>query len=233
MTDLPLFDLLRVSLWFVAGLIALSFSIGSTRIWTSISTGFFLVFISEGYLVAPWVEHATLMALHSVAGTVAALVITHGVMEYYVFSRTLEVHGSKAAVYAGVAGVLLGSVAFMFINPSPTPDVVHHVRVVENTCWTFLAVINLDLLRKIYAQVKDTPIGPGFLALGAVFSLIFLWRGAMLYLQVYGWEPSPQGSANVEYLVRVTIASNVNRFASMLSSIGAGATFLWLARALR
>ncbi len=240
MNHLDVFDLVRVGLWFVAGVIALYFSVGNARIWTSISTGFFLVFISEGYLVSPWVQHPSLMALHSVAGTVAALVITHGFMEYYVFSRTLESAGSKLSVYAMVAGVIAVSVLFIFINPSPSVGVVHHIRVVENARWTFLVVINLDLLRKIHLQVKDTPIGPGFVAFGVVFFLIFLWRGSMLYLQVYGWDAEGQSMgtaagnlAAADYPFRVGLATNVNRFASMLSSVSVGATFLYLARALR
>lgn len=240
MNHFDVFDLVRVSLWFVAGVIALYFSIGSARIWTSISTGFFLVFISEGYLVSPWVQHPSLMALHSVAGTVAVLVITHGFMEYYVFSRTLEAGGSKWAVYAMVAAVLAASVIFIFINPTPASGVVHHIRVVENACWTFLVVINLDLLRKIHLQVRETPIGPGFVAFGVVFLLIFLWRGSMLYLQVYGWDEEGQalGAAGgnlaaSDFPFRVGLAANVNRFASMLSSVSVGATFLYLARAMR
>lgn len=226
--QLDVFDVVRVSLWFIAGLISLYFSVGNARIWTSISTGFFLVFVSEGYLLAPWVAHPALMALHSVVGTVAVLVITHGFMEYYVFSRTLESGGSKAQVYLAVAGVVLASAAFIFINPAPTDAVVHHIRVVENACWVFLVVINLDLLRKIHGAVKDTPIGPGFVAFGVVFFFIFLWRGSALYLQVYGWDEH-----TTEYPFRVGLSLNVNRFASMLSSISLGGTFLYLARLMR
>lgn len=226
--QLDVFDVMRVSLWFIAGLISLYFSVGNARIWTSISTGFFLVFVSEGYLLAPWVAHPALMALHSVVGTMAVLVITHGFMEYYVFSRTLESGGSKAQVYLAVAGVVLASAAFIFINPAPTDAVVHHIRVVENACWVFLVVINLDLLRKIHGAVKDTPIGPGFVAFGAVFFFIFLWRGSALYLQVYGWDAN-----TTEYPIRVALSTNVNRFASMLSSISLGGTFLYLARLMR
>ena len=132
--QLDVFDVLRVSLWFIAGLISLSFSVGNARIWTSISTGFFLVFISEGYLLAPWVQHPALLALHSVVGTVAVLVITHGFMEYYVFSRTFEAGGAKATVYLGTAAVIVASAIFIFINPVPGPAVVKEIRVVENAC---------------------------------------------------------------------------------------------------
>lgn len=228
---LDVFDVIRVGLWFIAGVISLYFSIGNARIWTSISTGFFLVFISEGYLVAPWVQHPTLMAAHSVFGTIAVLIITHGFMEYYVFARTLETGGAKWEVYALTAGVLLASLVFIFINPEPSAAVVRNIRIVENACWVFLVVINLDLLRKIHLQVKDTPIGPAFMAFGVVFLLIFLWRGSTLYLQVYGWDADAAAAGAFPF--RVGLATNVNRFASMLSSVTVGGTFLYLARAMR
>ena len=69
---------IQVGLWFLAGLISLYFSIGSARIWTSISTGFFLVFLSEGYLLAPWVEDPRLKGIHLIVGTIAIMVMTYG-----------------------------------------------------------------------------------------------------------------------------------------------------------
>jgi hypothetical protein len=233
-------DVVRVGLWLLAGLISLYFSVGTARIWTSISTGFFLVFISEAYLVAPWVQNGTVMAMHSVVGTIAVLVITHGFMEYYVFSRTLEATGEKWVVYAAVAGVLLASLLFILANVVPGPATIRHIRMVENTTWVMLVVINIDLLRKIHAQVGDTPIGPGFLGFIVVFVCIFLWRGSMLYLQVYGLDPDGQllgatagGLRAVDYPFRVALSTNVNTFASVLSSLSVGAVFVYLARAMR
>ncbi|MDP1830140.1 MAG: hypothetical protein Q8L48_43150 [Archangium sp.] len=237
MAQVDVFDVMRVGLWFIAGLISLYFSVGSARIWTSISTGFFLVFISEGYLLAPWESNQALMAVHSVVGTIAVLVITHGFMEYYVFARTLESGGAKWEVYALTAGVLVASMVFLAINPTPTATVVRHIRIVENACWVFLVVINLDLLRKIHVQVRDTPIGPAFRGFGAVFFLIFLWRGSVLYLQAYGWDADAASAGIVtdaaQFPFRVGLATNVNRFASLLSSVTMGGTFLFLARAMR
>ena len=238
MDHVDAFDVVRVSLWLVAGLISLFFSVGNARIWTSISTGFFLVFISEGYLVAPWVQHPSLIALHSVVGTIAVLVITHGFMEYYVFSRTLETGGAKWEVYALTAAVLAASVLFIFINPVPSTAAIRHIRIIENACWVFLVLINLDLLRKIHQQVRDTPIGPGFVAFGVVFFCVFLWRGSMLYLQVYGWDEDatalgPVAGNAAGYPFRVGLSENVNRFASVLSSLTVGGTFLYLARLMR
>jgi len=239
MEQITTIDAVRVGLWFIAGLVSLYFSIGSARIWTSISTGFLLVFVSEGYLVAPWVSDTTLMALHSVIGTMAALVITHGFMEYYVFSRTLETGGRKRDVYLVTAAVIAGSIAFILINPAPSLASVRHIRMIENTCWTFFAVINIDMIRKVYLQVRESPIAPGFIGFGAVFALIFLWRGSMLYLQVYGWDSDAPsfvaqgGTLAVAVPVRVVIAHACNGLSSILSAVAAGGTFIWLARAMR
>jgi hypothetical protein len=235
------FDVARVGLWLVAGMISLYFSLGNSRIWTSISTGFFLVFVSEGYLIAPWVQHGTVMAMHSVVGTIAVLVITHGFMEYYVFSRTLEATGEKWTVYAAVAGVLAASLLFILGNVVPDATVVRQIRIVENATWVMLVIINIDLLRKIYAQVRETPIAPGFLGFIVVFVCVFLWRGSMLYLQVYGFDPEAQLSGHhlphaldaSDYPFRVALSTYVNHIASVLASLSVGGVFLYLARAMR
>lgn len=237
---MSLLDGARVSLWLLAGLISLFFSLGNARIWTSISTGFFLVFISEAYLVAPWGRHGTIMAMHSVVGIVAVLIITFGFMEYYVFSRTLEAPGGKWVVYATTLGVLLAAAIFLASNAVPGPAVVRNVRLVENAIWTATALINIDLLRRIHRQVKDTPIAPGFLGFIAAFLCIVLWRGAQLYLQVYnldeeartlGLGPDGLGAGQVPF--RVTLSAYTHRAASMLSSITVGGVFVYLVRALR
>lgn len=234
------FDVARVLLWLLAGIISLYFSLGNARIWTSISTGFFLVFISEGYLVAPWVQHGTVMAMHSVVGIVAVLTITFGFMEYYVFTRTLEASGEKWIVYLTTALVLLGALGFLLLNVAPRPEAVRNIRIIENAIWVATALINIDLLRKIHHQVKETPIGPGFLGFIVVFVCVLFWRGSMLYLQVYSFDEEARsiGLASAEldprrFPFRVTLSSYTNRVASVLSSLSVGGIFVYLARALR
>ena len=150
-------DAIRLALWLVAGAISLYFSVGSARIWTSISTGFLLVFVSEAYVAYPSAD-PRISAIHSVVGTIAILAMTHGLQEYYVFSRTLDVGGQKRWVYLAVAATLLASIAFLFINPTPSDTTVRNIRMVENATWVFLTVINLDMVRKIYVQVRDSPV---------------------------------------------------------------------------
>lgn len=240
MADIGAFEALQLIFWFIAGIISLYFSIGNARIWTSISTGFFLVFISEGYLVAPWIEDPRLAAIHSIVGTIAIMVLTHGFQEYYVFSRTLESGGRKSVVYLTTAGVILASMAFLWINPAPPPAVLRHIRVIANANWVFLALINLDMIRKIIRQLKGSRIARGFVAFAAVFALIFLWRGSELYLQVYAWDAewmdvarSLGASVEPAQLARVELSLAVHRVAGFLSSLAVGGTFLYLFRLLR
>lgn len=232
---------LQVGLWFLAGAVALYFSVGSARIWTSISTGFFLLFVSQAYLLAPVAGNLRLEALHAILGTISIMVLTFGFQEYYVFSRTLEAGGGKAVVPLVTAGVVLASVAFLYANPVPTPAVVRHVTIVENANWTFLALINLDMIRKIWLQVRDSEISRGFLAFGAVFVLLFLWKGSELYLQVYGWDPAfsrvvgraAGAVAAPGDALRVPLSTLVHEGAATLSAVAVGGTFAYLFRLLR
>ena len=233
-------DAVRVALWLVAGAISLYFSLGSSRIWTSIAMGFLLVFVSEAYFLYPS-EYPMISAMHSVVGTIAILTMTHGLQEYYVFSRTLEAGGQRRWVYLAVLGTVAVSVGFLLVNPDPGDSTVRNIRMVENATWTFLAVINIDMIRKIHLQVRDTPVAPGFVAFAVTFALIFLWRGSALYLDVYGWDPAWEHIARDagitldldRYPGRVTIARVTQQTAGILSSVAASGSFLYVLKLMR
>ena len=240
MANLTFFDIVPLAVWLLASIISLYFSIGNARIWTSISTGFFLIFVNQAYLVAPWVNTPRLAALHSIVGTVAVMVLTHGFQEYYVFSRTLEATGRKSVIFIMTAAVILASAGFLVANPTPSPAVLRHIRLIENSNWVFLSLINLDMIRKILIQVKGTDIARGFIAFSFVFVSIFIWRGSELYLQVYGWDTqwlsalathgAQMSSAD---LARIAFSLEVHRVAELTSSISVAATFLYLFKLLR
>jgi hypothetical protein len=241
MADGNTIDLIQVILWFLAGGISFYFSIGNARVWTSISTGFFLIFISQAYLLAPWADYPQLAAIHYIVGTLAIMVMTHGFQEYYVFSRTLEVGGSKLAVYLGCLVVIVCSAVFVYGNPEPQYTVLRNIKMIENTSWVFLSIINIDMIRKIYLQVKDSVISKGFIAFGLVFVLIFLWKGAELYLQVYCWDNDwvifarNVGVADTSafFADRVSFSLLVSQLSGLLSSLAVGGTFIYLYRLLR
>ena len=225
-------SIIHIVFWLIAGLASFSFSVGNARVWTSICVGFVLILLAEVIPTAlpllPGLQLPQVQALGYISGTVAIMVITHGFQEYYMFSRTLEVEGKKLHVYLGVLAVLIASMIFILINPTPTSQTLRNINIVENSCWVFLSVINIDMIRKIYHAVQDTPISRGFVAFTFVFGFIFLWKGAALYIQVYDLE------SFTELLpVRYTVSTYVSEIGNLLTSISVGGTFFVLARLLR
>ena len=187
--NMELLQIVQVLFWLLAGVVSFYFSLGNARVWTSISVGFFLVLIGEMIPQAmpylPGAEIPQVEAMGLIIGTISIMVMTHGFQEYYVFSRTLELEGNKSHVYLGTMTVIVASLVFVLYNTTPYYDPMRTVKVVSLTNWVFLSLINIDMIRKIYVNVKDSPISKGFLAFIAVFAFIFLWKGSELYIRVY------------------------------------------------
>lgn len=242
LTQLQPFDIIQIIFWGLAGVISFQFSIGNARVWTSISIGFFLIFLSQAYGINPWINYQKLSAFHSIIGTVAIMMITHGFLEYYVFCRTFEITGNKLIVYVIVLVILACSGGFLYINPTPSPNVLRNIRMVENAIWVFLSFMNLELIRKIYIAIKDSAISKGFVAFAIVFACILLWKGSELYLQVFQWDKDWQDiiammseeSTDIDlYPFRVAYSEAVNRYAGMLSGFSVGGTFIYIYRLLK
>src|SRR6185369_11951866 len=155
-------DLVQVIFWGVAGAISFYFSIGNARVWTSISIGFFLIFLSQAYGINPWGQYQKLTAFHYIVGVVAIMIITHGFLEYYVFCRTFEISGNKLVVYFGTLAFLLLSSLFLVLNPVPSPNTIRNFKMVENAIWVILCIMNLEVVRKIYTAIKGSDISRGF-----------------------------------------------------------------------
>jgi hypothetical protein len=241
-TQINTFDLIGVILWGLAGAVSFYFSIGNARVWTSISIGFFLIFLGQSYAINPWVHYYKLSAFHNIVGTVAIVIITHGFLEYYVFCRTFEISGKKVAVYFFTLLILAAGGIFLYINPTPSPNTIRNFKIVENSIWVFLSIMNLELIRKIYIAIKDSPISRAFIAFGIVFFLIFLWKGSELYLQIFQWDRDWQDIITVmsdevsdigNYAGRVNFSMLVNKYAGFLSSLSVGGTFIYLYRLLK
>jgi hypothetical protein len=242
LTQMNPFDLVQVVFWGLAGAISFYFSIGNARVWTSISIGFFLIFLSQAYGINPWGHYQKLTAFHYIVGTVAIMTITHGFLEYYVFCRTFEISGNKLIVYLSTVMILVAAAAFLFINPTPSPNTIRNFKMVENAIWVFLCVMNLEIVRKIYAAIKDSDISKGFIAFGVVFLCIFVWRGADLYLQIFQWDKDWQDIISLmteettdieEYIGRVTVAQEVTRYAGLLSGFSVGGAFTYMYKLLK
>jgi hypothetical protein len=242
LTQMNPFDLVQVVFWGLAGAISFYFSIGNARVWTSISIGFFLIFLSQAYGINPWGHYQKLTAFHYIVGTVAIMTITHGFLEYYVFCRTFEISGNKLIVYLSTLAILALSAFFLIINPTPSPNTIRNIKMVENAIWVFLCVMNVELIRKIYSAIKDSDISKGFIAFGIVFLCIFLWRGSDLYLQIFQWDKDWQDIISLmteetsdieEYIGRVQFSQEVNRYAGVLSGISVGAAFTYMYKLLK
>lgn len=242
LTQMNPFDLVQVIFWGLAGAISFYFSIGNARVWTSISIGFFLIFLSQAYGINPWGHYQKLTAFHYIVGTVAIMTITHGFLEYYVFCRTFEISGNKLIVYLSTLGILGVSALFLMVNPTPSPNTIRNIKMVENAIWVFLCVMNVELIRKIYSAIKDSDISKGFIAFGIVFLCIFLWRGSDLYLQIFQWDQDWQDIISLmteetsdieEFMGRVEFSREISRYAGVLSGISVGAAFTYMYKLLK
>ncbi len=229
---MEMFHVVLAVFWVIAGCVSFYFSIGNARVWTSIAVGFFLILLGEiipGALpFLPGLNNPYVLAMGHIIGTISILVMSHGFQEYYVFTRTLDFEGNKAAVYFAVAGVVAASLVFLMINPEPNAEVRRVIRIVENTNWVFLSLINIDLIRKIYTNIKDTPISNGFVAFIAVFACIFLWKGSQLYIDVFSLEQIKDS-----YPIRYEISFWCKNVGNFLASVTVGGTFLYLGKLLR
>lgn len=225
-------DTIPALFWVLAGIVSFYFSLGNARVWTSIAVGFFLVLIGEVIPHAvpflPGSDMPQVAAMAHIIGTIAIMAMSHGFQEYYVFSRTLELEGSKLNVYLGTLVVIAGSLVFILVNPGPSEETVNLIRLVGLTNWVFLSLINIDLIRKIYVNVKDTPISKGFIGFMAVFCCIFLWKGSELYIQIYDLE-----SLSEAYPFRYNLSVMVGNIGNLLASVSVGGTFIYLFRILR
>ncbi len=229
---MEMFQVVLAIFWLIAGCVSFYFSIGNARVWTSIAVGFFLILLGEiipGALpFLPGLGNPYILAMGHIIGTISILVMSHGFQEYYVFTRTLDFEGSKLHVYLVVIAVIAASLVFLLINPEPGEEVRRVIRIVENTSWVFLSLINIDLIRKIYSNIKDTPISNGFVAFMVVFACIFLWKGSQLYIDVYNLDQIKDA-----FPIRYEISFWCKNLGNFFASIAVGSTFLYLGKLLR
>ncbi len=242
LTQLNSFDLIQVIFWGLAGAVSFYFSLGNARVWTSISIGFFLIFLGQAYAINPFAHFYKLTAFHYIIGTLAIMLITHGFLEYYVFCKTFEISGKKLYVYLATIGILAASGLFLLVNPTPSPNTIRNIKMIENAIWVFLCVMNLEIIRKIYEAIRDSTISKGFIAFAVVFFCIFLWKGSELYLQVFQWDRDWQDIIAVmseetsdidNFPLRVQLSQAVNRYAGLMSGLSVGGTFMYIYRLLR
>lgn len=234
--------LFTVFCWLIAASISLYFSMNNSRIWTSIGIGFFLLFWSQSFQLNPWHETFTVMiAIHFTIGTISILLVSHGIQEYYLFTRTLEITGAKKTIYLGTLLIILCSILVISLNPKPSLYVLRNYRMMNNTVWFFLCILNIYYIAKIYMEMKDSPIAKGIICLGLVFVFALIWKGSGMYLNMYMWDKSwldiiefTGGSTDIkEHMGKVSFARSLFKTFNFVTSISVAGTFAYLFKLLR
>lgn len=236
-------DLVLVFFWFIAAVVSFYFSYGNARLWTSISIGFFLIFWSQAYLLNPYVSsYFKVTAVHTIIGVVSILLISHGFQEYFVFTQTLDITGTKRTIYLVTICTILLGIVFVYLNPKPNLFVLRNYRMAENAVWLLLSMVNIFLVIKIFNEIKGSPIANGILSFALVFFFIVLWKGSDLYLQIYQLDATWQTLVE-EYdfaiksegldSVMVKIATKMSSIGALFSGLSVVGTFAYLFRQLR
>jgi hypothetical protein len=240
--DVDAFTIIQTFCWFIAAVISFYFSMDNARIWTSIAIGFFLVFWSVAYQLNPYAQsYYKLTAIHYTIGTIAILLISHGFQEYFIFTRTLEITGSKRTIYLAALGLVVASSVFIVLNPKPSIYVLRNYKMMNQTVWFFLSCINIYTIYKIYRELKDSPIASGILSFALVFFFALIWKGSSLYLTLYQWDKewldiiefTGETTDVAQYAAQVELAHFLNRAGVLLSGLSVGGTFVYLFRLLR
>lgn len=236
-------DVVLVFFWFVAAVMSFYFSYGNARLWTSISVGFFLIFWSQAYLLNPYAStYFRVTAVHNIIGAVSIMLISHGFQEYFVFTRTLEITGSKLTVYLTAIGAITVGILVVSLNPKPSLFVLRNYKMMENIVWFFLSIVNIYVVLNIYKKIKDSPVANGIICFALVFFFIVLWKGSEMYLQIYQWDPAWQNlveeydldiGAYAKDDMLVSFATMVNSTCAMLSGLSVAGTFAYLFRLMR
>lgn len=234
--------IILVAAWLVAGVVSLYFTINNSRIWTSVSVGFFLLVWAQSFQINPWAEmFPSLVAIHYTVGTIAIIVVSYGIQEYYFFTRTLEVSGQKNRIYYATAALIGCASLMIVVNPEPTQFVLRNYRLANNIVWVLLCLVNIVTVARIYREIDSSPIAKGILGLGIVFLFSLIWKGSSLYLIMYQWDKDwmmiakAAGVASLlpdiaSHTYRIEFAKSVFRSFNILTSMSVMASFLYLLR---
>jgi hypothetical protein len=181
-------------------------------------------------------------AVHTIIGAVSILLISHGFQEYFVFTQTLDITGTKKTIYLVTIGLIILGTIFVFINPKTNLFVLRNYRMAENAVWMLLSIVNIFLVFKIYNEIKGSPIANGIVCFALVFFFIVMWKGSELYLQIYqldtNWmtlaeefdfDISSEGMDSIP----AKIATQMSSVGATLSGLSVVGTFAYLFRLLR
>lgn len=233
--------IIQAIFWGISGIICLMFSLNNSRLWTSISSGFFLIMISEGYRLNPYTYYYKLAALHYAISTLAIIVITYGFLEYFIFCRTLEITGKKRNVYLTVLLAIIFSGSILFFSPEPSQQILRNIKMVDNAIWVFLSLFIIYLTWRSYEIIKGSDIAYGILMLTVSFVLILVWRVSELYLQIFLLDNFWQDiialtDENSNLFFHPQLGQNlniVNAVSGILASVSVGGAFAYTYKKMR
>lgn len=237
-------NVILVVAWLVAGLVSLYFSVYNSRIWTSVSIGFFLLVWAQSFQINPWADmFPLLVAIHYTVGTIAIIIVSYGIQEYYFFTRTLEVSGAKTHIYLGAAALVGFASLAIAVNPEPTQFVLRNYRLANNIVWVMLCLVNIITVTRIYRELEGSPVAKGILGLGLVFLFSLIWKGSSLYLIMYQWDKDwmmiakTVGAAGLlpdiaSHVYRIEFAKTMFKTFNILTSISVMGSFAYLLRVM-
>jgi hypothetical protein len=182
-----------------------------------------------------------MIAIHFTIGTISILMVSHGIQEYYLFTRTLEITGSKKTIYLGTLLMILVAILLISLNPKPSLYVLRNYRMMNNIVWTFLCILNLYYVVKIYMEMKDSPIANGIVCLGLVFVFALIWKASGMYLMMYQWDKAWMDiieftgeSTDIKlHMAKVETARWLFKTFNVLTSFSVAGTFMYLFKLLR
>ncbi len=239
---IDIYSIITLFCWFFATVVSFFFSLNSARIWTSISVGFFLLFICQFWQLNPWYETINiLVAIQHAAGAISVILISIGIYEYFLFTRTLEIADSKKTIYIGTAFIILTSILIIAMNPKPSLYVTRNIHLMSSTVWFYLCLINILTVIKIYTAMKGSPISKGILSFGLFFVFALVWKGTDLYLMIYQWDESWLDITKISSLStdislhssRVKIADMILKTFNFLTGLSVAGSLAYLYRLLR
>lgn len=231
-------DLVSTAFLLIATISGLLISIERARFWRAISTGFFLLFCSQVWVLTPYASsflHMT--AINSAVSAISILMISYGIQEYYIFTRTLEARDSRVPLYITLIIAILAVTLIIYQNPKPNLFALRNYRIMECTIWLFLSFINIYVVFSIWREMKGAPTSAGIASLCLVFICLAAWKGSSLYLLIYQWDNSWQSLVETYYLelktygmesILAASAYRLNSVAGLLAGILSGVSFTWL-----
>ena len=144
-------------------------------------------------------------------------------------------------VYLSTIGVIALAAALITLNPKPSLHSLRNYKIMENSIWFFLSMVNIYMVCKIFNELRDSYVASGILCFAVVFFFIVLWKGSELYLQIYQWDKdwmdiidfSGESTDAAKFSLQINAAQLINKYSALLSGLSVGGTFIYLFKLMK